>query len=103
MFVHFDSLAGPAIMLAGGKPQARLILPEGSQVYAVVLVPSTSHAIRCEKILKRAGIQCRLVPVPRHLSSNCGLAVHFDWEQRGQVENVLQIQELDYDDIRALD
>ncbi len=39
---------------------------------AIILVYSTSHAIRAEQILYRAGIRAKLIPVPRHLSSNCG-------------------------------
>jgi hypothetical protein len=43
--------------------------------YAVILVYSTSHAIRAEKVLEKQGIECRLLPVPRHLSSDCGICV----------------------------
>jgi hypothetical protein len=40
--------------------------------YAVILVYSTSHALRAEKLLGSAGIGSKLIPVPRHLSSDCG-------------------------------
>jgi hypothetical protein len=43
--------------------------------YAVILVYSTSHAIRAEKVLDEAGLSCKLIPVPRHLSSDCGVCV----------------------------
>jgi hypothetical protein len=43
--------------------------------YAVILVYSTSHAIRAEKLLHRAGIKSKLIPIPRHLSSNCGVCL----------------------------
>lgn len=43
--------------------------------YAVILVYSTSYALRAEKFLKNAGILCKLIPVPRHLSSDCGVCV----------------------------
>ena len=43
--------------------------------HAVVLVYSTSHAIRAEKVLLSAGIACKLIPVPRHISSDCGVCV----------------------------
>lgn len=43
----------------------------------VLLVYSTSHAIRIEKTLKNSNISCKLVPVPRHLSSDCGICVRF--------------------------
>lgn len=42
---------------------------------AVILVYSTSHALRAEKVLGAAGIPCKLIPVPRHLSSDCGVCV----------------------------
>ena len=41
----------------------------------VLLVYSTSHAIRIEKVLRSKGIACKLVTVPRHLSSDCGICV----------------------------
>lgn len=44
---------------------------------SVLLVYSTSHALRIEKMLKERGVPCRLVPVPRHLSSDCGTCVRF--------------------------
>jgi hypothetical protein len=43
--------------------------------HAVVLVYGTSHAIRAEQVLFRAGIASKLIPVPRHLSSNCGVCL----------------------------
>lgn len=43
--------------------------------YAVVLVYSTSHALKAEKRIKAQGYDCKLIPVPRHLSSDCGVCV----------------------------
>ena len=43
--------------------------------YAVILVRSTSHAIRIEKLLGEATIPCKLIPVPRQISSDCGVCV----------------------------
>ena len=45
--------------------------------YAVILVYSTSHAMRIERILIAANIKCKLIPVPRQLSSDCGVCVRF--------------------------
>lgn len=36
---------------------------------------SASQALKGEKALKRAGIQCALVPVPRYLSEQCGVGL----------------------------
>jgi len=43
--------------------------------YSILLVYSTSHAIRAEKMLNAAGIACKLIPVPRQLSSDCGVCI----------------------------
>jgi hypothetical protein len=58
--------------------------------YAVILVYSTSYALRAEKVLKQAGISCKLIPVPRHLSSDCGVCVQIE---RADQETVLQALE----------
>jgi hypothetical protein len=46
--------------------------------YAVILVYSTSYALRAEKVLNAAGIACKLIPVPRKLSTHCGVCVRID-------------------------
>ncbi len=43
--------------------------------HVVILVYSTSYAIRAEKVLQKAAIRSKLIPVPRHLSSDCGVCV----------------------------
>ncbi len=40
-----------------------------------LLFKGTSHVVRAEKLLNRAAIPCRLVPVPRTLSSQCGVCL----------------------------
>ena len=58
----------------------------GSQ-YAVFLVYSTSYALRAEKVLQKAGVACKLIPVPRHLRSDCGVCVRIE---RADQETALQ-------------
>jgi Fe-S oxidoreductase len=57
--------------------------------YGVVLLHSTSAALRSEKVLQQAGLEIRLIPVPRELSSNCGIAVRFAWPDRERVAQAL--------------
>lgn len=42
---------------------------------SLILFAATAHALRAEKLARRSGIEAKLVPVPRHLSSDCGLAL----------------------------
>jgi hypothetical protein len=43
--------------------------------YAVVLFYSTAHALRAEKVLSQAGLAIKMIPTPRQLSSDCGMAL----------------------------
>ena len=58
--------------------------------YAVILVYSTSHAIRAEHVLNRAGIACKLIPVPRHLSSDCGVCLRVERVDAERARQALQ-------------
>ncbi|MBN1373211.1 MAG: DUF3343 domain-containing protein [Anaerolineaceae bacterium] len=52
----------------------------------VFLFHTTSAALRAEKVLTKAGFEVKLVPTPRELSSDCGIALRFEWSDRAQVE-----------------
>ncbi len=55
----------------------------------VLLFHTSSHAIRAERILERAGIACRLTPVPRHFSSDCGVCVRVGQADREAAQAAL--------------
>lgn len=46
-----------------------------SAYYAVILVYSTNHAMRIEKLLAEQGVACKMIPVPRQISSDCGVCI----------------------------
>lgn len=66
---------------------------------AVILVYSTSHAIRAEQILYRAGISAKLIPVPRHLSSNCGTCLQIAWSDIEKARQVLEAAHVEIEGI----
>ena len=50
---------------------------------SVFLVFHTIHdVLRAEKIMKERGAAYELVPVPRNLSSDCGMAIRLDDDPR---------------------
>ncbi len=57
--------------------------------YAVVLFESVSHALRAEQLLKAAAVSCKLIPVPRHLSSDCGVCLRIDADDCELVKKIL--------------
>lgn len=70
--------------------------------YGVVLVHTTSAAMRSEKTLVRAGLAVKLIPTPRQFSSDCGIAVRFAWEQAELVKLLLAAARIDISRIRPL-
>ena len=58
--------------------------------YAVVLVDSTSHALQVEKVLTEAGLENKMIPVPRHLSSDCGACVRIERGDEDQARSRLE-------------
>ena len=63
--------------------------------HAVILVYSTSHAIRIEKLLKEISVPCKLVPVPRHLSSDCGVCVRVNLIDIDTAKKAVQTGQVD--------
>jgi hypothetical protein len=72
---------------------------QNSTHYSVILVFSTGHAMRAEKLLKNAGISCKMIPVPRHLSSDCGVSVRIEQQDKKKVLEVFEKNQFDYDAI----
>jgi hypothetical protein len=50
---------------------------------------ASEHAMRAERVLERAHLPARLVPGPREVSPNCGVAVAFVWDDEPAVEQAL--------------
>ena len=57
--------------------------------FGVVLFRSVQGALGAERLLVAAGVPHKLVAVPRHISSNCGFCVRFDWRFRETVAEAL--------------
>ena len=50
---------------------------------------ASHYAIRAETVLKRSGFTSRLVPGPKDLSPNCGVALRFEYADRENVRAAL--------------
>lgn len=46
---------------------------------------ASHHAIRAETVMNRSGHAAKLVPGPRELSPNCGVALRFEYARRDEV------------------
>lgn len=72
-------------------------------MYGVVLFPGTQAAIRAEKILAKGGRTVKLIPTPRHLSSDCGVALRFLWADLTDVMGFLNHASVDFETVASLE
>jgi hypothetical protein len=63
--------------------------------YSVVLFHSITGALQAEKRLKGIGIATKLMPVPRQLSSDCGVCLRFERKDEPEVKSVLEEERID--------
>ena len=49
---------------------------------ALISFFSSYHAMRAETVLKRNGLSAQLIPGPKELSPNCGVALRFEYAER---------------------
>ncbi len=71
--------------------------------FSVVLFQSTNAALRGEDLAEQAKIPVKLIPVPRQLSSDCGVCLRFFREDRGRMEAMLSSCNVPYEAIEQID
>lgn len=59
------------------------------ETHVVILFHTSNHAFRAEKVLKDHDIGCKLVLVPRHLSSDCGVCARIDASNKEEAVRIL--------------
>lgn len=69
----------------------RLMVQEG-QLLAVF--NSAHRVMKAESILKALGLPILLIPAPRQLQTDCGLALRFDEDERDRIMEVLEQERL---------
>jgi len=58
--------------------------------YLHIIVYSTSHALKLESLLDTTGIPNKLIPVPRRISSDCGVCIRIPQDLKAAAEQVVQ-------------
>lgn len=71
--------------------------------YGVAMFHTTSAAIKAEKALKDASFDVKPIPTPRQYSSDCGIAIRFDWSRAAEVKAVLQQERIETAGIHCMD
>ena len=61
-----------------------------STLDGLVTFYASHHAVRAEKVLKKQDFTVMLVPGPREISPNCGVALQFEYRLVDQVRDTLK-------------
>jgi hypothetical protein len=69
--------------------------------YSVMLFKAVSYVLKAEKILKKEGLPHKLIPVPKHISSDCGICLRFEPLIQSKIEAAL-LNRVEVEEIRAL-
>lgn len=68
---------------------------------AILIFHSIHRVMKAEKVLKKSGLDVRLMPVPRQLSSDCGLSLAFRLADQDAVMRVLEENGCRHEELHA--
>ncbi|HHZ01167.1 MAG TPA: DUF3343 domain-containing protein [Tissierellia bacterium] len=57
--------------------------------YGYITFKSVSFAMKAESILKKNGLVFKMIPVPRSISTDCGISIRFNMEDKEKIESLL--------------
>ena len=65
----------------------------------VVTFFSSHHAVQGETVLKADKRDVKLIPGPKEISPNCGVALQFNYEEKDEVAETLKAKSVKYEAI----
>ena len=71
----------------------------------LISFPNVHHAFKCENVMRKPGRRLQVMPVPRRVSSSCGLAVQVQGEDivhGGGIARELESGGVDYEAVFLL-
>jgi hypothetical protein len=69
--------------------------------YFVMLFKAVSYVLKAEKILQKEGLPHKLIPVPKHISADCGICLRFEPAIQSKIEAAL-LNKVEIEDIREM-
>lgn len=65
--------------------------------YCIVTFKSVMYAMQFEKLMKSNNIEFKLIPVPRSISSSCGMCGKFNFELKEIILDLCDKNNISYD------
>lgn len=72
-------------------------------MYILFTFHSTHFAIYAEKVLINGGIDVKIIPVPRSISSSCGLAARIAKTDYKKAQEIIKQEEIETDQSYVMD
>jgi hypothetical protein len=69
----------------------------------IITFHTTYDSLKAETVLINADINIKIRPIPRHISSDCGLGIEAKVEDKEQILEVLQNNDVEYEGIYDLE
>ena len=70
--------------------------------YGVVLFFTNSSVMQAEKVLKKDGLNLKLIPTPRQFSNDCGISLRFNWCDCNRVATLLRATGVEIESIERI-
>jgi hypothetical protein len=71
-------------------------------IYAVILFFSNNVTIWASTVLRKSGVEHKMIPAPRHLSSDCGYCIRIQIEDVTNASAILKSHKVEYDRIEKI-
>jgi hypothetical protein len=62
----------------------------GTGTRCIITFLTVHQALKAEKVLLKNGFAITMIPVPREISSDCGVALKFECEEEARVAKILE-------------
>ena len=66
------------------------MITNSEQTYYVALFPSVSHVMKAERMLLGEGLAIKIIPVPKSISSDCGVCIRFEEKLVDKISAILK-------------
>ncbi len=64
--------------------------------YGYITFKSVSYAMKFETEIKKFDIKIKIIPVPRSISSSCGLCARFNIDDNDKLQDAINMHKLEY-------
>lgn len=65
------------------------MITDSTPDYYVALFQSVSHVMKAERMLLSEGLPIKIIPVPKSISSDCGVCIRFEEKLLDKIETIL--------------